>query len=154
MKSLLLFFAPAPLFCFSIPERDLHQRYRVGIVLLLAFELQQIVVGAAFGDGKLSAHRRPRVIDPAASRFRVDKLASLAEQRVTLAAQHSFLLVHLCITRCRHFFRNVEVFRQTTNVARRYLNALVHRATECRAINAVVRTLRLWLTVPVTHDRS
>ena len=82
----------------------------VGIVLLLAFEFHEIVVGAAFGGWKLSAHCRSRVIDRTAARLRVDKLASDAEQLITLATQHPFLRVDLCETRCRHFFGDAEVF--------------------------------------------
>src|SRR5918911_644090 len=67
-------------------KRNRHQRYRIRIILLLAFELQQVPIRTTFCYRKLSAHRGPRVIDRAATCFVIEELASLSKQRIALAA--------------------------------------------------------------------
>jgi len=79
---------------FSVAERNLHERYDVGIALLLLFKFEQVVIRAALGVGELTANSRTRVVNGAASRFEIEKMTGLAEQRVGLASQHALLLVH------------------------------------------------------------
>ena len=86
------------------------------------------------------------MIDRAATRFGIDELASLVQTDASRFRRKTLsFVVHLRVTRCRDFFGNTEVLRQTANVTRRNLNTFVHRTTVRRAINAVVITLRLHL---------
>src|SRR5690349_14134057 len=78
------------------------------------------------------------MIDPTATRLRIEELTCLAKKRVALAPQHSFLFPHLCVSHSGHFFSNTEVLRETTNITRRYLNTVVHRTAERGTIIAVV----------------
>ena len=60
-------------------KSDLDERDNVRIVLLLAFKLNQIVVSAARGDGKLTADERSRVIDGALPRFLIQEHTGLSK---------------------------------------------------------------------------
>src|SRR5688500_8289701 len=83
------------------------------------------------------------MIDSAASRLRINELASLSKHRVVLTSQHTLFPVHLCVACSRNFFSNAEVLCQSSNVAWLHLNTLVHRTTVSGAVDAIVITLRL-----------
>src|SRR4051794_6472516 len=82
------------------------------------------------------------MIDPTATRFRIEELARLAKERVAFAPQYSFLFPHLCVPHPRHFFSNTKVLRKPANITRRYLHALVHRTAERGTIITVVINFR------------
>jgi len=54
---------------FSVAERNLHERYDVGIALLLLFKFEQVVIRAALRVGELTANSGTRVINRAAPGF-------------------------------------------------------------------------------------
>ena len=94
------------------------------------------------------------MIDRAASCFRVNELACLFEERVLLAAQHAFLLVHLCITFGRNFYGDAEVLCQSAYIARCHLDAIIDRATIRWTINTVVERFLGSVGGSLAHDRE
>ena len=79
---------------FSVAERNLHERYDVGIALLLLFKLEQVVIRTALRIGELTANSGTRVVNRAASCFQIEKVTSLPKKRVGFAPQHALLLIH------------------------------------------------------------
>lgn len=79
---------------FSVAERNLHEGYDVRIALLLLFKLEEIVVRAALGVRELTTNSGTRMVNSAASRFQIEKVTSLPQQRVGFASQHTLLLIH------------------------------------------------------------
>jgi len=71
-------------------ERDFYQRYNIGVVLLFALKLQQIVISAARRVREFAANQRTRVINSTLAGFRIQKCAGLAEYRISLAPQNPF----------------------------------------------------------------
>jgi hypothetical protein len=74
----------------TVLKSNLDEWNDIRIVLLLAFKLNQIVVSAARGDGKLTANKRPRVIDGAFARFLIQEHTGLSKQPVSFASEYSF----------------------------------------------------------------
>ena len=137
-----------------ISKCNLHQGQRIRIILLLLFELVQVPVRATFGEGKLSAHGGPSMVNATAARFGIDELASLSKQRILLTSQHSFLLINLRVTVCRDFYSDAEVFGEPTNITWLYLNSLVYRAAVGGTVNTIIIGLLLSIRGNITHDRK
>lgn len=104
-----------------------------------AFEFDQVVVGAPFGGGKLVANGGACVINPTLARIGIKKLAGLSEDRIRLAAQHTFVVINPCEPLLGHLITYAEVSRQTIHIALGDLHALVDRTTVSGAPGAVIR---------------
>ena len=101
----------------SVAKRNFNERYNIHVVLLLALKLQQVVVGAANRIGIFAANCRARVIDRAAARFRIQKLTSLAEQRISFASEHALFRIHLGEARRCLFLSNTKMLSQPADIA-------------------------------------
>ena len=117
---------------------NLHERYHVRVVLLLAFEFYQIVVSAARSRGEFATHERPRVIDCALSRLLVQEHAGLSKQFIGLATKYAFLIEDFGEALRGNFRRESKIGRQPADVARRNLHAIVNRAAIRDAFVAVI----------------
>jgi hypothetical protein len=93
------------------------------------------------------------VVDAAAPRLLVEEHAGLLEDRVLDAPQHALarLDVDLRVAALGRLGGDVEVPRQTVDVARRDLHAVVDRAAEGRALVAVEVDARLFVLDRFNH---
>src|SRR5881227_3913071 len=91
LPDLLVLFA-VELLLHIVAKRDLHERHDRLVRLLAALELEQIIISTARARRILATDCGARVIDRTAARLRVEKLASLAEDRIGLAPQHRLIL--------------------------------------------------------------
>src|ERR1041384_3649824 len=121
-----------------IAKRNLHERHDRLVVLMSALKLNQVVISTTRALWIFATDRRPRVIDRATARLRIEKLAGFAEDRIAFAPEHRLVLPHSRVTSLRHFIGDIEVPRQPFDVALRHLHAVVDRTTISRALRAVV----------------
>src|SRR4029453_815668 len=76
-------------------KRNLHQRNDIRIALLLAFKLDEIVIGATRGRRKFMTGAWARIVDRALTRFLIQKHASLTKQAIGLTPEYPLLAKQL-----------------------------------------------------------
>ena len=122
----------------AVFEGYFYERQHIRIVLLTAFKLDQVVIGAPRRCRKLTASAGSRMIDGALARLLIQKHASLAEQLIGAAAKYSFLAPRFRKARGRGLGSNSKVGRQSFHVSRCDLHAIINRAAIGDAFIAIV----------------
>ena len=70
----------------AVPKSYLHQWQHCVIALLGTLKRQQVIIRATGAGRELATHGRPAIVNCAAALHRIEKLTSLAENRVGLSS--------------------------------------------------------------------
>jgi hypothetical protein len=109
----------------AISKSDLNQRHYRIVILLIALELQQIIVSTTLPVWKVPADCWPRMIDRALPRGWIKKATCFAKNRIGFSPQNALAIVCGCELPLRRLNVNAEMVHQTPEVALRYLHALI-----------------------------
>jgi hypothetical protein len=125
-------------FVLAVQESNFDKWNYLGIVLLFALKLNQVVIGATRRGRKLPARARPSVVDRTFPRLLIEKHASLAKETIGSPSQDSLLSEEFGVTSTCHFRRHPEMSRNSSHVSRGYLDAFIDRATVSDAFVAII----------------
>jgi len=127
-----------PALLIAVAKSYLHQRQYSIVALLRTLKDQQIIIRAARASRELATHRRASLVDGATTGYRIEKLAGLSENRISLAAQDLLALPRRRETTLRGFIVDAKIVGQPADITPGHLHALVNGATVRGAFRTVV----------------
>ncbi len=117
-------------------------RNEIVVALTAALGGEEIIITAAEAVRVLAADCRPRLVDRAAARLFIEKLADLLEYMVTLTAKHAVAIGYLRVPLLGLLISDAEMSGQARDVSSRNFDTII-AATVRRAFRAIKKHVQL-----------